>query len=156
MKAIPTIVCLCGSTRFKDAFTQAQFDETLAGNIVLTIGCNLRTDQELFGAMPHLEFDAVKMRLDALHLRKIELADEVLILNVGGYVGTSTRGELKHAIRCGKRVRWLEPDKSADEDAHARFFIADELTRGLQESFQHAVRHDSDMTPEQKARWLDR
>jgi hypothetical protein len=126
----PTIVCLCGSTRFKEAFTKAQFDETLAGKIVLTIGCNMRTDQELFGAMEPAAFDAIKMRLDALHFRKIELADEVLILNVGGYIGTSTRNELHHAFRCGKRVRWLEPELSKEAESEARFFISNELLDG--------------------------
>ena len=44
----PTIVTLCGSTKFGDQFAKSQLDETLRGNIVLTIGCNMRTDQEIF------------------------------------------------------------------------------------------------------------
>lgn len=102
----PTIVCLCGSTRFMEAFQKAKFDETLAGKIVLTIGCDTKSDGELFKGE---EGAAIKERLDALHLRKVELADEVLILNVGGYIGESTRRELEHAIRIGKPVRYLEP-----------------------------------------------
>jgi hypothetical protein len=98
-----TIVCLCGSGRFKEAFEKAEFDETLKGNIVLTIGCNThdiaRTD----------ELKHHKPMLDELHLRKIDLADEVLILNVGGYIGESTMRELQYAIKQGKVIRSLEP-----------------------------------------------
>lgn len=104
----PRIVCLCGSTRFHEAFREANLRETLAGRIVLTVGCDTKSDQDLFGTDPD-EMVRIKSQLDQLHLRKIELADEVLILNVGGYIGDSTRRELEHAIRIGKRVRYLEP-----------------------------------------------
>jgi hypothetical protein len=98
----PIIVCLCGSTRFSEAFRKANFEETLAGRIVLSIGCDFKSDHAL-----HLT-DADKQRLDELHKRKIDLADEVLILNVGGYIGSSTRSELEYALEHGKRVRFLE------------------------------------------------
>lgn len=49
VKPKPTIVCLCGSTKFKDEFTRAQLEETLAGKIVLTIGCNMKSDNDIFG-----------------------------------------------------------------------------------------------------------
>lgn len=106
----PLIVCLCGSTKFKDAFTKAQLEETLAGKIVLTIGCNMKSDQEIFGSMSPKEFEETKRKLDQLHFRKIEMADEVLILNVGGYIGLSTCDELNYARALGKRVRWLEEE----------------------------------------------
>lgn len=98
----PTIVCLCGSTRFSNAFRQANLRETLAGKIVLSIGCDFKSDD----ALGLTEED--KARMDELHLRKIDLADEVLILNVGGYIGESTGRELKYAESRGKRVRFLE------------------------------------------------
>lgn len=104
----PTVVCLCGSTRFKDTFVHANFDETLKGNIVLSIGCDLRTDQELFGHMTQDQWVAVKGQLDELHKRKIDLADEIFVLNVGGYIGDSTRSEIAYAEAHGKRVRYLE------------------------------------------------
>ena len=110
----PTIVCLCGSTRFSDAYQRANFDETLKGHIVLTIGCDMRSDAALFDAMTDAERQQVKERLDVLHLRKIDLADEVLILNVGGYLGDSTRRELHYARLHGKRVRFLEPTHDAE------------------------------------------
>lgn len=75
----PTIVCLCGSTRFIDAFQKAKYDETLAGRIVLTIGCDTKSDGELFSGP---EGDAIKARLDELHKRKIDLASEILVLNL--------------------------------------------------------------------------
>lgn len=106
----PTIVCLCGSTRFFEAFQKANLEETLAGRIVLTIGCDTKKDGDLFEGWGMKEVEALKGRLDELHLRKIDLADEVLILNVGGYIGESTRRELEYAKARGKQVRFLEPD----------------------------------------------
>ncbi len=100
----PTIVCLCGSTRFSEAFRVANLQETLAGKIVLSIGCDFKGDDALGLG------EADKACLDALHLRKIELADEVLILNVEGCVGESTSRELVYALKLGKRVRWLEEE----------------------------------------------
>jgi hypothetical protein len=104
----PTIVVLCGSTRFSDAFRQANLDLTLAGNIVLTIGCDMRSDAEVFAGYSDQGLALVKARLDELHKRKIDLADEVLVLNVGGYVGESTRGEVEYAQELGRPVRYLE------------------------------------------------
>lgn len=113
MRERPTIVCLCGSTRFSKAFQEANLRETLDGKIVLSIGCDMRSDDEIFGDMTEAELDEVKRKLDTLHLRKIDLADEVLILNVGGYIGSSTRNELQYAINTRKRVRFLEPRDEA-------------------------------------------
>ena len=98
----PVIVCLCGSSRFAEAYRQANYEETLAGKIVLSIGCNGH-DQPLT--------EEQKVALDWLHKRKIDLADEVLVLNCGGYVGDSTRSELDYAMRQGKAIRWLEPQE---------------------------------------------
>ena len=102
----PSIVCLCGSTRFIEAFQQANLRETLAGRIVLSIGCNTKSDTDLI-ALGELTKET-KAMLDELHKRKIDLADEVLILNVGGYIGKSTRSEIEYAEEQGKRIRYLE------------------------------------------------
>ncbi len=80
----PRIVCLCGLTRFYDAFQRANYDETMAGRIVLSVGFYPHSANQAHGetvGIPPDEFDAVKARLDVLHLRKIDLADEVLVLN---------------------------------------------------------------------------
>ena len=98
----PRIVCLCGSTRFSKAFQEANFRETLAGRIVLSIGCDCKSDEGL----GLTEYD--KKRLDELHLRKIDLSDEVLILNVNGYIGKSTENELQYARSHNKGIRFLE------------------------------------------------
>ncbi len=117
-----TIVCLCGSTRFSEAYQRANIEETVAGRIVLTIGCDMRSDAELFAGKSVEELAALKDGLDALHLDKIAMADEVFILNVGGYIGDSTRRELAYARRLGKRVRFLEPEATALEATAAPGF----------------------------------
>lgn len=96
----PKIICLCGSTRFMEAFQQANLRETLAGNIVLTVGCDTKRC---------IWPKDIKEKLDELHMRKIDLADEVFVLNVGGYVGESTRNEIAYAKATGKPVNYLEP-----------------------------------------------
>lgn len=99
----PHIVTLCGSTRFKDAFQKANLEETLKGHIVLSVGCYTHADKDLGITGEEKKF------LDELHLQKIRLSDSVLILNVGGYIGESTRRELDFAAAQGKILRFLEP-----------------------------------------------
>ena len=104
----PIIVCLCGSTRFVELFRYVNQRETLAGKIVLAPGC--------FQGDAVLEIlPGVKRRLETLHLHKIALADEILVVNVGGYIGESTRREIAYARQQGKRVRWLEAGVCGDE-----------------------------------------
>lgn len=108
----PKIVCLCGSTRFYKAFQEANYRETMAGNIVLSVGFYMHASGaahgETWGCTPDQ-----KVALDELHFRKIELADEVLVLNVNGYIGQSTSNELNHARSLGKHVRFLEEPGNA-------------------------------------------
>ncbi len=106
-RPLPRIVCLCGSTRFWREFQRASLSETMAGRIVLSIGAASGTDDEHFGNLPREEYDRIKAELDELHKRKIDLADEILVLNVEGYVGVSTESEIKYAKQHGKDVRWL-------------------------------------------------
>ncbi|SRR6266436_4660877 len=103
---VPRIVCLCGSTRFADEFMAAQFSETLAGNIVLTVGCFPRKTDGTWDRMQ--VSDEQKIALDVLHKEKIRLADEVFVLNVGGYIGESTRSEIEFAEELGRPIRYLE------------------------------------------------
>lgn len=116
----PKVICLCGSTRFWKEFQRASLRETMNGNIILSIGAASGTDDEHFGNLPREEYDRVKTMLDELHKRKIDLADEALVLNVGGYIGDSTRSEVVYALDHGKPVRWLEPDKAWEPDASRR------------------------------------
>ncbi|MEU1458851.1 hypothetical protein [Streptomyces avermitilis] len=103
----PQIVVLCGSTRFWDAFTEAALYETAAGRIVLAPGCNLKEAHPLW-AEPG-QADRLKTMLDDLHRRKIDLADDVLVVNPGGYIGDSTRSEIDYARALGKPVRYTHP-----------------------------------------------
>jgi hypothetical protein len=103
--ARPRIVCLCGSTRFVDEFNRQRKALTEAGEIVLSI--EVVTTQARKDDPQHADL-ALKARLDELHKRKIDLADYVLVLNVDGYIGESTRGEIEYANEHGKPVRFLE------------------------------------------------
>ena len=96
------IITLCGSARFKDAFLETQKRLTLEGNIVISVG--------LFGHSGDGEVWApgTKEMLDDMHKRKIDLADEIFVINVGGYIGESTRSEIEYARATGKPVRYLE------------------------------------------------
>jgi hypothetical protein len=105
----PPIVTLCGSTRFYDEFQRAYYDLTMAGEIVLSVGFYPHA-QAIHGHGEGVGHDsAEKVALDELHKRKIDLSDYVYVLNVGGYIGESTRGEIAHALSIGVPVRYLEP-----------------------------------------------
>jgi len=96
------IITLCGSTKFKDEFTAQQKRLTLEGNIVISVG--------LFGHSGDDEewTEQTKPMLDDMHKRKIDLADEIFVINVGGYIGSSTRSEIDYAILTNKSVKYLE------------------------------------------------
>lgn len=102
----PEIVCICGSTRFTEQMHAANRDLTLAGAIVVAPGVFLSAeDREAGGSIT----DEQKTALDALHLRKIDLADRVLVVNPGGYVGESTSREVAYARATGKPVSFTDP-----------------------------------------------
>ncbi len=96
------VVTLCGSTRFRDAFMEAQKRLTLEGNIVISVG--------LFGHSGDDEVwtEGTKEMLDDMHKRKIDMADEIFVINVGGYIGSSTRSEIEYARATGKQIKYLE------------------------------------------------
>lgn len=104
----PRVVCLCGSTRFLDAFDDASLQQTLAGNIVLSIATTRTHDKDLFAGRSRKEQAALRDHLATLHRAKIDLADEILVINVGGYIGPSTRSEIEYADGAGKIVNYLE------------------------------------------------
>jgi hypothetical protein len=105
----PIVVCICGSTRFSRAWQDAGLQETLEGRIVLSIGSVTSSDEEL-AKESGIVID--REMLDILHLFKIDLADEILVLNVGGYVGEATGREIEYAQRLGKPIRWWEPESA--------------------------------------------
>lgn len=89
---------------------EANFRETMAGKIVLSVGFFMHRSGDAHGETIGITPDD-KAMLDELHLRKIDLADEVFIINVNGYIGQSTRRELEYAYQRGKVILWLEPGK---------------------------------------------
>ncbi len=106
----PRVICLCGSTRFIEMFAVKTWELELEGNIVL--GCTLLPSWYCPVRDHFAETLGVKEQRDEHHLRKIDLADEVLVLNVEGYIGESTRAEIAYATRTGKPVNYLEPQMS--------------------------------------------
>ena len=92
------VITLCGSTRFKDAFLEAQNRLTLEGNIVISVGLFVHSGE----------------MLDDMHKRKIDMADEIFVINVDGYIGASTRSEIEYAKATGKTVRYLVDEKEAE------------------------------------------
>ena len=103
------VITLCGSTRFKDAFMKAQKDLTLAGNIVINVGLFGHSgDNEVWENMDEGTLTKTKEMLDDMHKRKIDMADEIYVINVGGYIGSSTKSEIEYAMASGKVVRFLE------------------------------------------------
>ena len=96
------VITLCGSTKFKEEYLEAQKRLTLEGNIVISVG--------LFGHSGDNEVwtEGTKAMLDDMHKRKIDMADEIFVINVGGYIGESTRNEIAYAKSQGIAVWYLE------------------------------------------------
>jgi len=108
----PKIVTLCGSTKFKDYFVEANLRETLAGKIVLSIGCDMKSDTEIFEWYSPEQLRLIKARLDILHFHKIALSDEILVLDIGGYIGESTEREIEYARSIGIIIRYWESEQN--------------------------------------------
>lgn len=103
------VITLCGSTRFKNEFMEVQKRLTLDGNIVISVGLFGHSgDSEVWENMDEGTLTKSKEMLDDMHKRKIDMADEIFVINVGGYIGDSTRSEINYAIERGKKVRYLE------------------------------------------------
>lgn len=102
MKGKYKVITLCGSTRFKDDFLREQKRLTLEGNIVISVG--------LFGHSGDNEVWSLntKNMLDDMHKRKIDMSDEIFVINKNGYIGQSTRSEIDYAIATGKIVKYME------------------------------------------------
>ena len=103
------VITLCGSTRFKEQFMEVQKRLSLEGNIVISV--------ELFGHSGDDEVwnEGVKEMLDDMHKRKIDMADGIFVINVDGYIGSSTRSEIEYAKMHHKQIQFLEPiDATSD------------------------------------------
>ncbi len=103
------VITLCGSTKFKDEFIREQKRLTLEGNIVISVGLFGHSgDKEVWENMNDGTLTKTKQMLDDMHKRKIDMADEIFVINKGGYIGTSTRGEIEYAMATGKKVVYME------------------------------------------------
>lgn len=103
------VITLCGSTRFKEAFLEEQKRLTLEGNIVISVGLFGHSgDTEVWEGMSEDTLTKTKLMLDDMHKRKIDMADEIFVINFGGYIGSSTMSEIEYAKKTGKTVRYLE------------------------------------------------
>jgi len=109
--SMPTIICLCGSTRFSDAYKKAATYETINGHIVLTIHVDPKTDLPDYSRQDKA---SLRKSLDRLHLYQIALADELLVINQDDYIGPSTRRQIAHAAKLGKPIHYLFPHKETD------------------------------------------
>lgn len=92
------VITLCGSTKFKDEFLKAQKELTLMGYIVISVG--------LFGHSGDNEVweDGIKEMLDDMHKRKIDMSDAIMVIDVDGYIGESTKKEMEYAKKQGKSI----------------------------------------------------
>ena len=122
----PKVITLCGSTRFTEQMLIKQWELTKVGNIILS-WCALPDSYFQTENKFHIgDQEGVKEIVDEVHKRKIDLSDEVFVLNVGGYIGESTTAEVKYAIAHGKPVCWMEPDKTpqwANQSLHKKIEI---------------------------------
>lgn len=103
------VITLCGSTRFKDEFMEVQKRLTLEWNIVINVGLFGHSgDNEVWENMDEGTLTKTKDMLDDMHKRKIDMADEIYVINVGGYIGDSTKSEIEYAKATNKKIRYLE------------------------------------------------
>ena len=103
------VITLCGSTRFKDEFLKVQKDLTLKGNIVISVGLFGHSgDSEVWENMNEGSLTKTKEMLDDMHKRKIDISDDICVINVNGYIGESTKSEIEYAKSLGKGVNYLE------------------------------------------------
>ena len=107
------VITHCGSTRFKEEFMEVQKRLTLEGNIVISVGLFGHSgDKEVWGNMDEGTLTRTKEMLDDMHKRKIDMADEIYVINVGVYIGSSTRSEIDYAKKPDKPGRYLEKNRN--------------------------------------------
>ena len=101
------VITLCGSTKFEEQFMDVQRDLTLQGNIVISVGVfGHSRDKKVWEKMYNPEL--TKEMLDDIHKRKIDMSDGIFVINVGGYIGDSTKSEIEYAKAQGKTIEYLE------------------------------------------------
>lgn len=120
------VVTLCGSTKFREEFYEAQKKLTLNGFIVLSVGLFGHSgDNEVWEGMSEGELTETKKMLDDMHKRKIDMSDEIFVVNPGGYIGESTWSEICYSKMLGKNIESLEPISSLEIDRKVEEHIAE-------------------------------
>jgi hypothetical protein len=100
------IITLCGSTRFTEQMLIKQWELTKQGNVVLS-WCALPDSYFEGKDKTHIgDQEGVKEIVDEVHKRKIDLSDEILVLNIDGYIGESTQSEIEYAHANNKIVKY--------------------------------------------------
>lgn len=95
------VITLCGSVKFKEEFERIKEELTLAGNIVFT--------PNFFHSIKKEEINnETKKMLDKMHKQKIDMSDEIYVINVGGYIGESTKSEIEYAKTKNKKISYLK------------------------------------------------
>ena len=111
MKA-PKIICFCGSSKFVGEMAVLMWEFEKLGNICVGLHLMPNGYGEAKGHgknYHHLaELEGIAEQMDALHRRKIDLADEIFIVNLNGYIGESTRNEIEYAEKLKKPIKYLE------------------------------------------------
>jgi hypothetical protein len=113
MSEQPIVTTLCGSTRFPEAFALANMHLSLRGRIVIGLGMMGHADDPRgakFLTSDGDESTPGKQGLDQLHFRKIDISDGIFVVNVGGYIGSSTKREIAYAVKNGKTIEWMFPE----------------------------------------------
>jgi len=136
-----TVITLCGSTRFRKEFETAQKQLTLQGCIVISVGLFRHTgDSEVWENMDEGTKTQTKMMLDDMHKSKIDMADEIYVINPGGYIGESTWSEICYTSMLEKNIRYMEPIKSNEvaEMVQSHISRAEELAIRQLDELHHS------------------
>lgn len=125
------VVTLCGSTKYMDAFISEQRRLTLEGLIVISVGLFGHMEQGSYvpGAVDLGTDDApsdVKLMLDNLHFRKIDLANRIHVINPDGYIGFSTSNEVHYAAWMGREITYMDPESPVDPSVLEHVFVGND------------------------------
>jgi hypothetical protein len=98
------VITLCGSTKFKQEYLNVNKWLTLQGNVVISVSLFGQSDNEPISL-------SEKILLDEIHKAKIDLANEIFVIDVNHYIGMSTQNEINYAYSNGKKVRFFTKEK---------------------------------------------
>jgi hypothetical protein len=109
------VVTLCGSTKFKEEYLEVTKWLTLSGNIVISVGLFGQADGDKLTVQE-------KVMLDELHKGKIDICDEIFVVNPNDYIGASTKSEIEYAVTNGKKVRYYTNELKEINEWKAEYY----------------------------------